>query len=373
MFSQQKIQQTLSVLSHPVILFYCLPWFMCLMIVGTIAQKYLGLYIATKTYLTSPIFWLWDIAPLPGLPITVAVIFVNLLCKLLLKSPWSKQTSGIIITHLGACFLFLGMMLTSIFSYEGYITIGEGEYSEQISDYYQREFTIQQDGDTVLSIPYAKLHQDKTITVDKIPFDIQPMHICRNCTMEHYAGEDEARHGLAQKVSLINAPLEKTEETNLSGIMVNIQDSKTDQDGVHIIFEALPKPTSITIDKKTYTLSMQRVQTPLPFQIALVDVQRELYPGMDMAKSYQSEISLKDGDVAWNTHIKMNEPLRYKGYTFYQSGYSLRGDQEYTTLAVVKNMGRSFPYIAGLFISIGMILHSIMRFRNKKKEAANAA
>jgi len=42
----------------------------------------------------------------------------------------------------------------------------------------------------------------------------------------------------------------------------------------------------------------------------------------------------------------MNKPLRYKGYTFFQSAYERdQSGEEITILAVVENKGRIFPYL----------------------------
>ena len=56
-------------------------------------------------------------------------------------------------------------------------------------------------------------------------------------------------------------------------------------------------------------------------------------------------------------HIKMNDPLRYRGDTFYQSGYSKLPDGEATTLQVVLNRGWMIPYVACMVVVIGMVAH----------------
>jgi hypothetical protein len=66
----------------------------------------------------------------------------------------------------------------------------------------------------------------------------------------------------------------------------------------------------------------------------------------------------------------MNEPLRYKGYTFYQSSFSLRPDGEYSVLSVVRNKGRVFPYLASLLIFAGLLLHLVIRLRERNGKAA---
>jgi len=63
----------------------------------------------------------------------------------------------------------------------------------------------------------------------------------------------------------------------------------------------------------------------------------------------------------------MNEPLRYRGYTLYQSSFDLSGDTPYTVLTVVENKGRIFPYIASLLIALGLIIHLALRISQRIK------
>jgi len=57
----------------------------------------------------------------------------------------------------------------------------------------------------------------------------------------------------------------------------------------------------------------------------------------------------------------MNEPLRYKGYTFYQASFSQSESGETSILAVVKNYGRLFPYISSIIMSIGLLIHLLIK------------
>ena len=56
----------------------------------------------------------------------------------------------------------------------------------------------------------------------------------------------------------------------------------------------------------------------------------------------------------------MNEPLRHKGYTFFQASFIDDSDVETTVLATVKNYGRLFPYISSIIMSIGLLIHLLL-------------
>ncbi len=62
----------------------------------------------------------------------------------------------------------------------------------------------------------------------------------------------------------------------------------------------------------------------------------------ETAKSYEALVRVRNSDDGFeqdNVKIWMNNPLRYAGYTFYQSGYigDSRSGIETTTLQVVSN------------------------------------
>ena len=71
----------------------------------------------------------------------------------------------------------------------------------------------------------------------------------------------------------------------------------------------------------------------------------------------------------------MNEPLRYKGYTFFQSSFIEGPEGETTVLAVVKNYGRLFPYISSIIMCIGLLFHLSLKlpelFKKFKERLAN--
>jgi len=369
MFTRRHFKDGAQLLSRPSVLFYCLPWLMALLIAGTVAQKYLGLYEATQLYLTAPIIWMGGFVPLPGVPLILLIIFLNLVFKLFFKSPWKPENVGIIITHFGAAFLFLGMALTAGLSNDGYIALAEGDRSANISDYHRRELVFLQKNTAALSLPYPMLKTGMTVQNKNLPFNVEVLETCRNCTMQMNdiaADDDTIRHGLAKKVSLKTLPLEKTEESNLSGVMIRVSGAAEQANGIYIAFEPVKNLPQITAkDGHIYSLALRRAETALPFAVELLDVKRVLYPGTAIPESYYSDVRVYDGDMLWETRIEMNSPLRYKGYTFYQSGYTLEGETETSTLAVVKNAGRAFPYIAGLLLGLGMLVHAIIRISGK--------
>ena len=98
----------------------------------------------------------------------------------------------------------------------------------------------------------------------------------------------------------------------------------------------------VDVDNETYYLSLRFKQTPKPYTVQLLDVERVNYVGTSVPKEFWSDFVIhnRDQSTSIQSHISMNEPLRYSGETFYQSGYFKHPDgREQTTLQVVTNLG----------------------------------
>ena len=360
----QKIRPYVAFLARPAILFYTLPWLMVLLIIGTIAQKDIGIYAAHELYFSSWILWLGFI-PLPGGYPTLAAISLCLLAKFLFFSPWHAKKAGIYITHFGILVLMIGGLLTAMTQREGFIMLREGMEASQISDYHTRALIIQRDGQDWQTIPFTDIASQQPFPVS-LPFDIEVLETCQNCKPNMTENPD-GRKGFAQKVELLPIENEKENEANLSGFTFSVSNVPDDQSGVYIAVEEIPIYPSITKDGVEYSFIMGRSVSELPFSIALNNFEKEYHPGTNMAKSYVSEVTITDNGVEWDSTIQMNQPLRYKGYTFYQSSFAIRPDGEFSILSVVQNKGRVFPYIASAIIFIGLLLHLILKSNERKR------
>lgn len=361
-----NLRSWLKTMASPSVVFYLLPWLMVLLVVGTVMQRDLGLYDAQKLYFSSWIVWFGPL-PLPGGYATLGALTLCLTIKFLCFSPWRAHQAGIILTHLGILVLLIGGLLTASTQKEGYLLLKEGQRGNAVSDYHARVVTIEKDGMPVGIMPFDSLKP--RLEKLALPFNVSIESTCRNCRPAPVR-EAQGRHGLAQQISLQDAPPDKDNEGNLSGVTINVKGAGADQDGIYLFMEEIPHKPEIAHADSTYRFSIGRAQTILPFHIELVDFKREMHPGTDMARGFSSDVIVQDGDIAWPYHIRMNEPLRYKGYTFYQASFSLRPDGEYSILSIVENKGRIFPYLASAIIFAGLLLHVILRMRASKGRTA---
>jgi cytochrome c biogenesis protein ResB len=167
---------------------------------------------------------------------------------------------------------------------------------------------------------------------------------------------------------------EKEDNWNRPGMIYKISNSGTNADGMYGIFLGQPISQTVSVNNKDYTIILRRKRTYLPFSIELLDFKKILHPGTDIPKSYSSDINLIENGAVRKILIQMNEPLRHKGYTFFQSSFIEGPNSETTVLAVVKNYGRLFPYISSIIMCIGLLFHLSQKlpdlFRKSKEKIA---
>jgi cytochrome c biogenesis protein ResB len=87
-----------------------------------------------------------------------------------------------------------------------------------------------------------------------------------------------------------------------------------------------------------------------------------------MAKSYNSILSIQSENLKWKTSIKMNNPLRIKGYTIYQTSFIENDNLKATVLTIVKNYATYVFYISSFLVILGLIIHTFKIFLKIKNE-----
>ena len=137
------MKQIIKILSNPNIFVYTIIWLMVLVVLGTLAQRDIGLYASQQKYFSVNITWLGNFIPVPGGRITMVIMLVNLTFMVLFNhNLWKIKKIGVLIVHIGALLLLIGGGLTAIFSSEGNMVIEEGAQSNHVDDYHDMELTI---------------------------------------------------------------------------------------------------------------------------------------------------------------------------------------------------------------------------------------
>jgi hypothetical protein len=123
------------------------------------------------------------------------------------------------------------------------------------------------------------------------------------------------------------------------------------------------RPLPLSLRGKRVYCQLRLKHYPLDFSLKLTDFVKTVHPGTQVASGFESHAELMEHGSVRPIRIWMNNPLRYHGYTFFQSSYSQpKGAAEKSTFAVVTNPGRMLPYISSLVVFAGLLLHFLVRF-----------
>lgn len=358
------VRRLIRMWSQASIAFYTLPVLMIILLFGTLAQGWIDLYQAQQIFFSSAFIWLGPI-PVPGTPCLLGIILLSLVLKFIFHSNWCWNKVGIHLSHLGVIILLCGAVATVWFAEEGSITLMHDQENRIITDFHERRLNISVDNQKVLSLNASELKDGLFLDSPLLPFHIRIMDSCRDCVVMPVPSPPTDAHGMAKAARLTEQQSNTPNETMIYGISFRINGADPVQDGLYMLLDVSHKPVIIRYNEHIYQISFDKTVRELPFGIILNDFERTYYPGTDKAKSFSSQITVQDGNTSWPTALEMNKPLRYKGYTLFQSSFVDSPEGTASVLTVVKNQGWIFPYFGTVIIFLGLLLHLIIICRNK--------
>lgn len=116
-----------------------------------------------------------------------------------------------------------------------------------------------------------------------------------------------------------------------------------------------------------YIVSYGHRRIDLGFPVKLMKFTMDRYQGTNRAMEYMSHVEVPDLGLQ---PISMNEPLKYRGFTFYQSSFQedpKTMEPVASIFSVNRDPGRWLKYLGSFIISLGIV----MLFYFKKKANAN--
>ncbi len=364
------LKSPLRVLSSLRLTVVCLGLGMLLIFLGTLAQVHLGIHAVQARYFQSLIiFWSppgasWKIPVLPGGYLLGTVLLVNLIAAHAVRFQLTKKKIGIILLHFGVILLLIGQLLTGLFARETQMRIDEGQtagYSEAPREVELAVIDkIDPNFDQVVAIPEAVLTRGGTIQNPTLPFTLKIRQFMSNTHLAMRSQVAQARPSLATtgfgpNIVVEEAPRTvKDDERDLSAAYVEVNGVQ-DSLGTWLVSNAIPDAQPFTINGRTYELVMRQRRFYKQFALTLLDFTHDQYAGTDIPKNFSSRVRLVDLERNENREvlISMNDPLRYRGFTFYQSGFD--NNDKTTILQVVKNPAMLLPYIACGLVAAGLL------------------
>jgi len=375
----------------------CLLLLLVLTWLSTLEQPAKGLYEVQKRYYDAEAWfvipdldWIPKIngkplfIPLPGAYLVSAILFVNLFLGGIIRIRKGWKNIGVVIAHFSMVSLLIAGFVSHHYSKEGIMAVYQGDISDYAQSY--TEYTIEVaeivDGDTTKPYVIPAEHlgslaadQSRIFKILDLALDLRVSGWMRNSARVRVDQED-ASDDITEVDGWALRWLETDpqEELNLAGCLVEVLGKSGDKASKRLILHGGDaNACTVTIDGKIYGLRLRREIWPMPFQVRLDKSVGEYYPGTTKPSSFQSDITrIADGSEK-NFRIKMNEPMRYGGFTLYQARWEDRGDRPMSGFAIVKNPSDQWPkyslYISilGLTIHFGMKLGGFIASSTKRK------
>ena len=126
--------------------------------------------------------------------------------------------------------------------------------------------------------------------------------------------------------------------------------------GTWLVSDALGAPQTFVCGGRTWVITLRPARYYKPYSVTFQKFTHEKYAGTEIPKDFSSKVTLIDPERSVNRDvlIYMNHPLRYRGETFYQSGF--QQDDSATILQVVHNPSFIAPYAACVIVAAGLLV-----------------
>jgi cytochrome c biogenesis protein ResB len=250
---------------------------------------------------------------------------------------------GFLITHAGLLLIAVGALATGLFGFRGEMILHEGESASQFLRTVRGRIIPEPLPFAVTCERFWIDHYDKgngDLIVYK-PNKLYEKHMRADPGNSLYS---EANNATIRVVEIFpdfamdhsqNRPTTRSNKWRNPATLVEVErDGLTEQE---ILFYLEP---TLRINPKLQDVFMRYSRDPQSLNI----------------KCYNSTLRVvDDGRVKKQKTIVVNDPLRYKGYSFYQNNW----DQEresYTVLEVKKDPGEEIFYFGGAMVMMGVVV-----------------
>ncbi len=313
---------------------------------------------------------------------------------------------GNVLIHVAVGLLMVGQFLFGDRQIEERISLIEGQTTSVAYRTDETELAVIDPGDAaddrVTAISgrlLAARAGGEPIAVDALPFDIRVVEWFPNSSVIRVGpvAPKPSTAGLGKQWLADGRPPEggTSSRTNIASAYVQLVERGTGRDlGTHLVSQFLNDQDRIFMGGggdefdiveaggKPWRLALRFRREQKPYSVTLDDVRRIDYSASATPRDYSSYVTFTDGatKAEQKGRIWMNNPVRYRGETFYQSQYSqvdLGGGRtgEMTGLQVVENAGWLVPYVACVLAFWGMLAHfglTFVRFADRHERMTAA-
>ena len=326
------------ILAGPRVTLVSLVLLMVLVTLCTLAQPGVGVHAAVRTYMRSLLVWgrvpglRFQLPLFPGGILVGLALVANLSASLVWRLGFAWHRAGLWIAHAGLVLLVGGEFAAGAFQEEAWMSLREGQTLAYTESPRELELALSDLTDPAQAresaFPASPLRRPGELALPGAPFSLRVVR-----------------------------PLEQAdlEPGRAAAVVEPIRGGRSL--GTLLVTAGPGAPRPFTWEGRTYTLGLRPRREYLPFSLALRRFDHEVYPGTDIPRSFSSLVHLSDParGESRDVLIRMNQPLRYGGRTFYQASYGEGG--RLSVLQVVRNPVRRLPYLACSLVALGLLLH----------------
>jgi hypothetical protein len=234
------------------------------------------------------------------------------------------------------------------------------------------------DQDSMINFPEEDLKAKGELKHEGLPVTLRIKGYWPKCLLYHQPGPTSIQplvtQGSLAGTFVTPQPLvTDSDHRNMPAAVVELLNNRGSL-GTWLLWTAPERPHEILdIGGKAYELGFQFKRYYRPFRLGLVKFSHDKYKGTDIPKNFSSRIHLVNpkGNEDREVTIKMNNPLRYAGTTYYQAGFDQRRT-DVTILEVVTNPSWLTPYLAVIMVGLGLIIQfgmHLIGFATKRRTA----
>jgi hypothetical protein len=345
---------------------------------GTLEQTHSGIFDVQKKYFES-VFLIHKVGgvvpvPLPGGALLMSLFALNLFLGGLVRVRKDRRRLGILVGHFGILMLLVGSLVKFALSEEGNLMLFEGDASNYFESYFDWEVTIHSAAggevrEFVIPVPSQALQRGDDLVFEAagLPFDIMLSELQRNSRPRPLApfaaagGKSAVTAAAIDGFQLEALPSEKETERNVAGMVVRLRDKRDGAVQAGLLWGLQVQPWVAESGGGTWAVDLHRRRFTLPFEVRLDRFIHEEHPGTRIASDFTSHVTQTEGGVSQPVVVTMNEPLRHRGYTLYQSSWGPQdaqpGEPVFSVFSVVRNPADRWPLYACIVIAVGLLMH----------------
>ena len=315
------------------------------------------------------------------------------------QADWGRL--GVLVVHGGILMLLAAGLVEFYASDKGTLALAEvegGPYrraGDEFESYYEWDLVVAEhlEGGGVRErvVPFERFEglapgESARFEDAALPFDVRLSGFHRNCVVV------QEREGGVDGLALRRLPPDpEKSERNEPGMLVTLLEKgpggRTHRGLVHAD-QSFPWRVGVSREGRTqaWDVDLRRRRWSFPFTLRLDEFVAAYHPGTTRPKEYSSRVTKMEEGSSEPILITMNQPLRHKGYTFFQSSFEpsrevvTREGRRVRTppvsiFSVVRNPADAWPLTAcgiimvGLAYMMGMKLAKHMRSERARRAA----